>query len=67
MKVDDNYVINIVKKGLNNITTAELIHAYKFVTGEELRGSCGNCVKRKGWNKIYEYYNNLIKTTIKND
>lgn len=56
MTFDDNYIIAIVSKGMNNLTTAELIHGYRYVTGEELRGSCTGCMKRKAWNEIYNYY-----------
>ena len=59
MAWDNNKIKELMNKGITNASHADLINAYKFVSGENYKGGCSACFKRRAQRAIINYYNKL--------
>ena len=58
--MDNNQIKYLVETiGIGNIKQPQLFNSYKFITGHQLKSSCGECGRRKAIKKLLEYYNEI--------
>ena len=52
----DKVIEDVVNKGINKVSNAELIRCYQIITGGKPSNGCSECFRRNAWSKIIRYY-----------